>query len=533
MTATLTIIPTDLKIGQQVDIESRTWPGINKPGGHATITKLHYETTDGTSDGNGGAAGGAPTKIDVKYVLGGTEKQIEITYVKPHVELVRGGRSRRLDKKMTVDSFTTGEKENNGAVGGGGGKKRVNKRKAGGADNVDKSVHKKKKVVQKKNKNDGIAAAANKIEEEQPKVVDDDDSKKKKTKPAPSKKEGKKKATASASTNKTKSIASYFTSTSSATVTASTATTTTTTTSAKTKGPSKPKETTKKVKKTNPNNPPTTATKPKPTKNPKAVKYSPNSILAVRAAHAKSPTQSHIFGTKTIGFSNDTAVKDAQSLLEGFDYFSTTTSSANVRGGVGSKKKKRSVQESLFPEEEEGEERKSAVATTVASLTKKKVTPSSASGKKGGVSSSSSSNNTKDKSVQNHKTIQSLYKNECVKAKDFVNSMFGSATKEDHGGEKMEEDGAASSPESCLELKMDSGRMDLFNSLLSEVMFKKGLESMDVDEMICSINTSSQRGDTVKPFTLLEVKAFLQTLDSQNRIFVSWEEDNSGTIYTI
>ena len=78
-----------------------------------------------------------------------------------------------------------------------------------------------------------------------------------------------------------------------------------------------------------------------------------------------------------------------------------------------------------------------------------------------------------------------------------------------------------------------SRRMDLFNSLLSEVMFRKGIESMDVDEMICSINTSSRRGDTVKPFTLLEVKAFLQTLDSQNRIFVSWEDDNSGTIYSI
>jgi hypothetical protein len=56
---------------------------------------------------------------------------------------------------------------------------------------------------------------------------------------------------------------------------------------------------------------------------------------------------------------------------------------------------------------------------------------------------------------------------------------------------------------------------------------------MDVDEMICNINTHRLRGDTVKPFTLLEVKAFLQTLDSQNRIFVSWEEDNSGTIYSI
>ena len=75
--------------------------------------------------------------------------------------------------------------------------------------------------------------------------------------------------------------------------------------------------------------------------------------------------------------------------------------------------------------------------------------------------------------------------------------------------------------------------MNLFNSLLSEVMFQKGLDSMDVDELICSINTSSQRGVLQRPFTLLEVKAFLQDLDSQNRIFVSWEEDNTGTVYSI
>ncbi len=56
---------------------------------------------------------------------------------------------------------------------------------------------------------------------------------------------------------------------------------------------------------------------------------------------------------------------------------------------------------------------------------------------------------------------------------------------------------------------------------------------MDVDDLISSINTSSQRGALQRPFTLLEVKAFLQDLDSQNRIFVSWEEDNSGTVYSI
>lgn len=78
-----------------------------------------------------------------------------------------------------------------------------------------------------------------------------------------------------------------------------------------------------------------------------------------------------------------------------------------------------------------------------------------------------------------------------------------------------------------------SRRMNLFNSLLSEVMFKKGIDSMDVDEMMCNINTSNQRSHTIKPFSLLEVKTFLQTLHDENRIFVSWEDGNCGIIYSI
>ena len=72
-----------LQIGNQVDIASRTYPGINKPGGHATITFIHYNAT------------GAPNKIDVRYVLGGREKDVELTYVSEHVELERTGRERR------------------------------------------------------------------------------------------------------------------------------------------------------------------------------------------------------------------------------------------------------------------------------------------------------------------------------------------------------------------------------------------------------------------------------------------------------
>ena len=126
------------------------------------------------------------------------------------------------------------------------------------------------------------------------------------------------------------------------------------------------------------------------------------------------------------------------------------------------KKSRRGVQESLFPDDEVEEKQKSCASASVAAAVttavgsslvlapKKKVTPSSsssvASGKKCGVSSS----------AQNHKTIQTLYKNECVKAQDFVKSMIGSEPQMEEGEGEEEED-VTSSPESCLELKMDSG----------------------------------------------------------------------------
>jgi hypothetical protein len=55
-------------IGTIVRVQSRTWPGINKPGGVARVTKVH---TDSHS-------------YDVAYVLGGTEKQVGAAYVTLH-----------------------------------------------------------------------------------------------------------------------------------------------------------------------------------------------------------------------------------------------------------------------------------------------------------------------------------------------------------------------------------------------------------------------------------------------------------------
>ena len=46
---------------------NKPWPGINKPGGVARVTKIHKE--------------GEATKYDVVYVMGGSEKQVDACYV--------------------------------------------------------------------------------------------------------------------------------------------------------------------------------------------------------------------------------------------------------------------------------------------------------------------------------------------------------------------------------------------------------------------------------------------------------------------
>ena len=91
------------EIGQQVDVTSRTHPGINKPGGVGTITSIHEE-------------GGVPVKVDVKYVLGGKEKNVEITYVKLIEDddegegFRRPARQRKADVKMNLGELGGGAK---------------------------------------------------------------------------------------------------------------------------------------------------------------------------------------------------------------------------------------------------------------------------------------------------------------------------------------------------------------------------------------------------------------------------------------
>jgi len=70
-------------IGQQVVVQARTWAGINRPGGHGTITKLHYNDQ------------GDVTAVDVKYTLGrSSDAHLGLHLVQPWVEPDRRERRR-------------------------------------------------------------------------------------------------------------------------------------------------------------------------------------------------------------------------------------------------------------------------------------------------------------------------------------------------------------------------------------------------------------------------------------------------------
>ncbi|EJK66816.1 hypothetical protein THAOC_12222, partial [Thalassiosira oceanica] len=58
-----------IKRGSIVCVQSRTWPGINKPGGVGRVTRVHA-----ANDSN-------VIKYDIKYILGGSEKNVDACYV--------------------------------------------------------------------------------------------------------------------------------------------------------------------------------------------------------------------------------------------------------------------------------------------------------------------------------------------------------------------------------------------------------------------------------------------------------------------
>eukprot|EP00540_Astrosyne_radiata_P013872 CAMPEP_0116837580 /NCGR_PEP_ID=MMETSP0418-20121206/8729_1 /TAXON_ID=1158023 /ORGANISM="Astrosyne radiata, Strain 13vi08-1A" /LENGTH=380 /DNA_ID=CAMNT_0004467473 /DNA_START=369 /DNA_END=1511 /DNA_ORIENTATION=+ len=73
-----------IRVGNVVQVESRTTVGINKLGGVGEITKVHNDHH------------GFVFSVDVKYVVsGGTEKQLDLGFITPYQTLSRQSRSRR------------------------------------------------------------------------------------------------------------------------------------------------------------------------------------------------------------------------------------------------------------------------------------------------------------------------------------------------------------------------------------------------------------------------------------------------------
>ena len=78
-----------------------------------------------------------------------------------------------------------------------------------------------------------------------------------------------------------------------------------------------------------------------------------------------------------------------------------------------------------------------------------------------------------------------------------------------------------------------NSRMKLFNTLLSEVMFKQNEDMMDIEDILSRMNDSSSVHISNKSFTLLEIKPYLQSLHDSGHIFLVEDEGRHGVVYAI
>jgi hypothetical protein len=90
--ASTTMTIHSIRVGSMVHVASRTWPGINKPGGAARVLKLHYNTSNNavatTANNNSSAIVNAIVAVDVHYMVEGRrEKRVLMEFVTHAPEL--------------------------------------------------------------------------------------------------------------------------------------------------------------------------------------------------------------------------------------------------------------------------------------------------------------------------------------------------------------------------------------------------------------------------------------------------------------
>ncbi|KAL4128850.1 hypothetical protein PRIC2_007830 [Phytophthora ramorum] len=86
-----------LEVGTLVEVDSRTWPGINKLGGPGRIVRVHRET--------GADEQSEDIFYDVRYVLGGFEKHIESEYVHSSALLDRQSNRVPVERELYSDEY--------------------------------------------------------------------------------------------------------------------------------------------------------------------------------------------------------------------------------------------------------------------------------------------------------------------------------------------------------------------------------------------------------------------------------------------
>lgn len=75
----------------------------------------------------------------------------------------------------------------------------------------------------------------------------------------------------------------------------------------------------------------------------------------------------------------------------------------------------------------------------------------------------------------------------------------------------------------------------MFCTNLNDIMTKRMVEEMSIEEILARVNDTIKEQNTssaavAKPFTNLEIRSYLNELDRQQRIMVTWD---TGTVYKI
>ena len=102
-----TVAPEDetprFTVGDLVEVAPRTHPGLNFPGGTATIREIHDERSiDSETMRDGSARRTTSFTYDVKYVLGGSEKRVDAQWLSAFVD--RGKRSSGGSKNTSTEA---------------------------------------------------------------------------------------------------------------------------------------------------------------------------------------------------------------------------------------------------------------------------------------------------------------------------------------------------------------------------------------------------------------------------------------------